>query len=62
MKESELRCTCSPEARPKIVEATRIPWPHPVYVKCNECELTGELGYNKWTAMYLWVHRERTAE
>jgi hypothetical protein len=61
VSESELRCDCDPDARPRLREADKLRYARAWYVQCD-CGATGEWKNSKEAALWAWDREERTQE
>ncbi len=62
---SNLTCDCSPDAKPQVREADKLPhgrFGAMLYVRCDECGRVGELADRERDAVWNWEHKERTVE
>ena len=62
---SGLTCDCSPDARPEIKEADKLPMGrrgYRLFVYCHDCKQAGRLADTERDAVWAWEHGERTVE
>jgi len=62
---SDLQCDCSPDAKPQVREADKLPYGRfgaRLYVRCLDCKRVGWLADTERDAIWDWEHMERTVE